>query len=63
LGLIRRYTNTTTSAVCHAAYNLLVSVGTGPLLGLAIAAELALAAATVYGIWSRRRQMATAINP
>jgi membrane protease YdiL (CAAX protease family) len=63
LGLIRRYTNTTTSAVCHAAYNLLVSVGTGPLLGLAIAAELALAAATVYGIWSRRRQIATAINP
>jgi len=35
-------------------YNLLVSVGIGSLLGLAIVAELALAAATVYGIWSRR---------
>jgi membrane protease YdiL (CAAX protease family) len=63
LGLIRKYTNTTTSAACHASYNLLVSVGIGSLLGLAIVAELALAAATVYGIWSRRRQMAAAINP
>jgi membrane protease YdiL (CAAX protease family) len=63
LGLIRKYTNTTTSAACHAGYNLLVSVGIGSLLGLAIVAELALAAATVYGIWSRRRQMAAKINP
>jgi hypothetical protein len=42
---------------------LLVSVGVGSVLGLAIVAELALAAATLYGIWSRRRQMAAAINP
>jgi hypothetical protein len=63
LGLIRKYTNTTTSSVCHATYNLLVSVGIGSVLGFAIAAELALAAVTVYALWSRRRQIAAATNP
>jgi membrane protease YdiL (CAAX protease family) len=63
LGLIRKYTNTTTSSVCHATYNLLVSVGIGSVLGFAIAAELALAGVTVYALWSRRRQIAAATNP
>jgi len=62
LGLIRKYTNTTSSSVCHATYNLLVSVGIGSLLGFAIVAELALAAATLYALWSRRR-MSAATTP
>ena len=40
LGLLRRYTNTTTSALCHVAYDLLVGVGIGlTLLPWALAAE------------------------
>jgi len=51
LGLLRRYTNTTTSALCHVAYNTLVGVGIGGLgVVPAIAVEAALlvaAAATM----------------
>ena len=65
LGLIRKYTNTTTSGICHATYNLLVGIGTigTQLIGFAIAAELVLAAATVYAVWSRRMRAATPSNP
>jgi CAAX protease family protein len=65
LGVIRKYTNTTTSSICHAAYNLVVSIGLGSdLVGFAIGAEVVLAALTVYALWSyRRRGAATATNP
>jgi membrane protease YdiL (CAAX protease family) len=57
LGLIRKYTNTTTSMACHIAYNLVVGIGiTGARLDVAIAAEALLIAATGYAIWSRRRR-------
>ncbi len=58
LGLIRKYTNTTASCTCHVTYNLLVGFGvTGAFLGGAVAAEVALAAATGYGIWSNRKRL------
>ena len=63
LGVIRKYTNTTTSSVCHVTYNLLAGIGiAGGLLGLAMGVEVVLAAATAYAIWaSRRRQAAPAV--
>jgi CAAX protease family protein len=64
LGLIRKYTNTTTSGICHATYNLIVSVGIGSeLLGFAVAAEIVLVAVTAVALWSRRRRVAEATNP
>jgi membrane protease YdiL (CAAX protease family) len=43
LGLLRRFANTTTSATCHVAYDLLVGVGVGAtLLPWALAGELAI---------------------
>lgn len=57
LGLVRKYTSTTGSASCHVGYNLLAGVGvsSAPALGLGLAVEAALLAATAYGIWRRRR--------
>jgi uncharacterized protein len=64
LGLIRKYTNTTTSAICHATYNLIVSIGIGTeLLGFAVAAEIVLVAVTAFALWSRRRRVAEAAIP
>jgi len=64
LGLIRKYTNTTTSGICHATYNLIVSIGIGSeLLGFAVAAEIVLVAVTAFALWSRRRRLAEATNP
>ncbi len=65
LGLIRKYTNTTTSSVCHATYNLLVSVGiSGDLLAFAVAAELALVIPTAFAVFSlRRRRIGALPNP
>lgn len=63
LGLIRKYSNTTASAACHITYNLLVGIGVaGTLLDVAIAAEVALIAATAYAVWSQRRRSAP-VNP
>ena len=58
LGLIRMFTNTTTSAVCHVAYNALVGVGlVQALAGLpALGIEAALVAATA-GTWFFRREV------
>jgi len=59
LGLVRKYTNTTTSAACHVAYNLLVGFGlTGVALYGGIAVEVVLAAVVVYAVWSIRRRAA-----
>ncbi len=57
LGLIRKYTNTTTSMACHIAYNLVVGIGiVGSQLEVAIVAEALLIAVSAYAVWSRRRQ-------
>jgi len=59
LGSIRKFTNTTTSAMSHAAYNLLVAVGIADSsLYLAAGVELILIAASAYGIWAVRRRQA-----
>jgi CAAX protease family protein len=64
LGLIRKYTNTTTSCTCHAGYNLLAGIGiAGPLLNAAVVVEVALLAVTAYGIWSSRRGPTPAPTP
>ena len=64
LGLIRKYTNTTSSCACHAGYNLLAGIGLGgPLVYLAVLLELALISAGAYGLWSSRRQRTTVVNP
>ena len=61
LGLIRRYTNTTTSCACHASYNLLVGVGLGgAILNAALVAEAALIVVSAYAIWAERRRRTTA---
>lgn len=59
LGLIRKYTNTTTSCACHVTYNLLAGVGladaaVAPAIGL----ELVLVGVAAYGIWSTQRRSA-----
>jgi membrane protease YdiL (CAAX protease family) len=57
LGLIRKYTNTTTSSVCHITYNLLAAIGVaGGLFGVAVAVELGLVALAGLGVWSHRRR-------
>jgi len=59
LGLIRKYTNTTTSSVCHVSYNLLAGIGIAiGLIGVAVAVELGLVALAGYGLWSSRRRYA-----
>jgi uncharacterized protein len=56
LGLIRKYTNTTTSCVCHVTYNLLAGIGiASSLLGVAVGVEVVLIAACSYALWSNRR--------
>ena len=60
LGLIRKYTNTTASCTCHVTYNLLAGVGiASSAVGAAVAVELVLVAATLFGIWTGRRERAT----
>jgi membrane protease YdiL (CAAX protease family) len=57
LGLIRKYTNTTTSCVCHVSYNLLAAIGiAGGLIGAAAGVELALLAVSGYAVWQIRRR-------
>jgi hypothetical protein len=61
LGLIRKYTNTTTSGLAHITYNLLAGIGiAGGLVGVAVAVELGLVALAGYGIWSSRRRIVPA---
>jgi membrane protease YdiL (CAAX protease family) len=64
LGLLRKYTNTTTTIVCHATYNLVVGIGiASQFLGFAIAAELALVALTAFALWSYRRRSPATTTP
>jgi membrane protease YdiL (CAAX protease family) len=64
LGIIRKYTNTTTSAICHATFNLVASINLGgDLLGLAVGAEVVLIALTSLALWSHRRRDAPVTNP
>lgn len=64
LGLIRRFTNTTTSMTCHATYNLLVGVGIAgsQQIDISVLAEGLLVVGTAYGVWSasRRRKVEVA---
>ncbi|HKW70066.1 MAG TPA: CPBP family intramembrane glutamic endopeptidase [Candidatus Dormibacteraeota bacterium] len=64
LGLLRKYTNTTTSCTCHVTYNLLVGVGLGgSLLNGAVLVEAALVAVSAYAIWTNRRRAAITAQP
>jgi membrane protease YdiL (CAAX protease family) len=59
LGLIRKYTNTTSSGLAHISYNLLAAIGVaGSLIGAALVVELGLVALAGYGLWSSRRRTA-----
>jgi uncharacterized protein len=61
LGLIRKFTNTTTSSLAHVTYNLLAGVGVASgLVGVAVAVELGLIALAGYGLWANRRRFAAA---
>ncbi|MGH7760551.1 MAG: lysostaphin resistance A-like protein [Candidatus Dormibacteraceae bacterium] len=63
LGLIRKLTNTTTSAITHAAYNLAVGVGVAASqVDAAIAIELVLVAISAFALWSRWRRRAVRTN-
>lgn len=58
LGLIRKYTNTTTSGICHVTYNLLAAIPiAGGLYGVGAGVEVVLVAAAAYAIWSNRRRV------
>lgn len=57
LGLIRQYTNTTTSGTCHIAYNVLAGLSlTTTQMWAGVAVELVLVAVVVYAVWSLRRR-------
>jgi hypothetical protein len=56
LGLVRKYTNTTSSCACHVGYNLLAGIGVGAAaFNAALAIELLLIAASAYGMWRNLR--------
>jgi membrane protease YdiL (CAAX protease family) len=64
LGLIRKYTNTTTSCVCHVSYNLLTGIGiAADWTGAAVAVELVLVAASGYAIWRIRQRQTVPVQP
>jgi membrane protease YdiL (CAAX protease family) len=57
LGLIRKYTNTTTSCISHVSYNLLAGIGiAGGLIGAAVGVEVGLVALSAYVIWTNMRR-------
>lgn len=60
LGLIRKFTNTTTSMISHVTYNLVVGIGIAgsQVIQVAIGIEVVLIAVSVYAIWSNRRRRA-----
>jgi membrane protease YdiL (CAAX protease family) len=55
LGLLRRFTNTTTSTVCHVVYNTVVGIGLGGVLLVpALAIEAILVALAVTAVFTGR---------
>jgi membrane protease YdiL (CAAX protease family) len=58
LGLIRKFTSTTTSSICHITYNLLSGIGiAGSLMtGAAIGIEALLIGVSVYAVWKHWRR-------
>ena len=59
LGVLRKYTNTTTSCACHVTYNLLVGIGiSGAMLNPALAVEAGLIASSGYAVWAQMRRRA-----
>jgi membrane protease YdiL (CAAX protease family) len=69
LGLIRKFTNTTTSVITHTTYNLIVGlagigvVGSQVDLAILVAVEAVFVAVSAYGIWSVRRRAAQTASP
>jgi membrane protease YdiL (CAAX protease family) len=69
LGLIRRFTNTTTSVITHTTYNLIVGLagigvaGSRGEVAIVVAVEVVLVAVSAYGIWSVRRRAAQTASP
>jgi membrane protease YdiL (CAAX protease family) len=64
LGAIRKFTNTTTSMICHVMYNLVVGLGVAASqLDYAIALEVVLVGISAYAIWSNRRRAPVPANP
>jgi hypothetical protein len=64
LGMIRKFTNTTTSMICHVMYNLAVGIGVAASqLDLAVGLEVVLIGVSAYAIWSRRRRAALPASP
>jgi membrane protease YdiL (CAAX protease family) len=61
LGLIRKYTNTTTSLVSHVTYNLLAGIGVASsMIPGAFAVEALLIGVSIYAIWRSQRRAAPA---
>jgi uncharacterized protein len=61
LGLIRKFTNTTTSSICHITYNLVIGIGiASSLIAPAAGVEALLIAVSVYAVWANRRRLAGA---
>lgn len=61
LGLIRKYTNTTTSTMCHISYNLLIGIGiASSQMAGAIGIEALLIGVTIYAAWANRRRLTRA---
>ena len=64
LGLIRKFTNTTTSMICHVMYNLAVGIGVAASqLDFAVGLEVVLIGLSAYAIWSKRGRAALPANP
>jgi len=69
LGLIRKFTNTTTSVISHVSYNLIVGLagigvaGSQAEIAIVVAIELALIATSAYAIWSNRHHAAQPAIP
>jgi membrane protease YdiL (CAAX protease family) len=69
LGLIRKFTNTTTSVITHTTYNIIVGLagigvaGSQGQVAIVVAVEVVLVAVSAYGIWSVRRRAAQAASP
>jgi membrane protease YdiL (CAAX protease family) len=64
LGLIRKFTNTTSSMICHVTYNLVVGIGVAASqLDYAILLEVVLVAVSAYAIWANRRRAPGTATP